>query len=152
MRITKLHIRIAEEAQTWVDTPFYPRMAVKGVGADCVQLALQIYKNCLVLPDDLKLPKYNLGGGEHRERSIVVEWLKTSNYFKKIDRPQEGALAVFLSGRERSVEHHVGVFLNQRFFVHSWRGYGVRETTIADPTWANRLRSIWLPKVKRKTK
>lgn len=135
--------RVIAEARSWLGTPFYPHMAQKKVGADCVHLALAIYKACKVLPADVELPDYSLGNSDHLDRSIVIHWLASSRWFAPHDgMPEPGMLITLKVGR---VEHHVGISVGPGKFVHSVRNYGVIESDLRDSTWKDRLRSVWRP-------
>lgn len=135
--------RLAAVARSWIGTPFFPGQAVKGVGADCVQFALAVYKEAGIAPADMKLPAYDLGGGDHLVFSIVLTWLKTCPYVAlESDMPGMGSLITLRVGR---VDHHVGIMVAKRKFVHAIRKYGVVEMDIADSTWAEKLKSSWRP-------
>jgi NlpC/P60 family putative phage cell wall peptidase len=140
-----LRARVSEEARTWIGTPFFPHTCKKGVGCDCVQLALGIFKAVGFAPADMEFPPYRLGTGEHSSSSQVADWLEHSNYVEpEPDGPQPGDILTFKIGR---VEHHVGVMCGDSEFVHCFRGYGVVVADLRDPTWHTRLRTVWRPKV-----
>lgn len=144
---------IAAIARTWPGTPFFPHMAKKGVGADCVQLARAIYVEAGIVPETLQFPRYRLDGGSHRESSAVIEFLEQCPHVENCASGPEvpmiaacapGNLVTFEVGR---VAHHVGVTLGGGKFVHAIRRYGVIECELKDPTWLKRLRSVWRPKL-----
>ena len=135
--------RVTKVARSWVGTPFYPHCCKKGVGVDCVHLALAVYKEAGVLPDDLELPHYTLDGGEHLHDSLVVQWLARSPLFVvSSEMPCEGELLVIRYAR---VEHHVGVMTEGTKFVQAVRHGGVVERDMRDSTWSSRLRGCWRP-------
>lgn len=134
---------VARIGRSWIGTPFYPHMAKKGIGADCVHLALEIYKEAGVLPKDLELPEYSLDGGAHLVDSLVVQWLARSDLFEIVSRhPEQGELITLKVGK---VVHHVGIMVSSSTFVQSIRNAGVVERDLRDPTWSNRLRGCWKP-------
>ena len=136
--------RVAEVARSWIGTPFYPHAAKKGVGADCVQLALEIYIEAGVLPAGTTLPKYSLDAGDHRDESMVIQWLSASPDFEpESEHPTLGSLITLNVGR---VVHHVGIMTGATLFVQSIRRYGVVERDLRDSTWSSRLRGSWKPK------
>lgn len=135
---------IAKVAKEWVGTPFFPYMAKKGVGADCVHLALAIYQEAGVVPAWESLPRYHLDGGEHLDKSIVIQWLESHPYMIWVESPEIGDLITLQYGR---VIHHVGVMVGERMFVQCIRKYGVIESDLRDPTWSQRVQSVWRPKV-----
>lgn len=144
--------KIAQIARTWLGTPFFPHMAQRGVGCDCVQLARAIYVEAGHAPDSVTFPPYSLDGGNHLNKSIVVSFLEECGLFScawdhKIDvaispSSQPGDLLTFQIGR---VPHHVGIAVGGGKFINSIRGYGVIECDITDATWGSRLRSVWRP-------
>jgi cell wall-associated NlpC family hydrolase len=136
--------RVANEAERWLGTPFFPRMAKPGVGADCVQLALAVYKDAGVLPVTATLPSYNLDGGNHRRTSLVLEWLSTCPHLVPEDRPSVGSLLVYRLGR---VEHHVGIMVDGRRLVHAVRGYGVIHGEVNDTLFRDGFAGSWGPAV-----
>jgi cell wall-associated NlpC family hydrolase len=141
-----LRQKIVKVARSWVGTPFFPHTAKKGVGADCVHFALEVYKEAGAVPQDTSLPEgYSLGGGDHLERSLVVSWLSSCKWVAPEDGwPQPGSVVTFQFGR---VAHHVAIVTDGNLFVHAVRDYGVIELNLKDPTWTKRLRSSWKPRV-----
>lgn len=136
---------IASIARTWVGTPFYPHIAKRGVGADCVTLGLAIYKEAGVIPANTELPQYRLDTGDSLNSSIVLNWLSQSPYFEAEEgMPKLGSAITLKIGK---VVHHVGVMIDQTQFVHAIRSYGVVTGDLRDSTWMKRLRTCWGPKV-----
>jgi cell wall-associated NlpC family hydrolase len=134
---------VATEATRWLGTPFFPRMAKLGVGADCVQLALAVYKEARVLPPVAELPKgYSLDGGNHRRTSLVLEWLASCPYLAPEGRPVIGSLVVYRLGR---VPHHVGIVVDERRFIHAVRGYGVIHGDLRDTLFKEGYAGSWGP-------
>ena len=98
--------RAAAEALTWVGTPFAPHARTKGIGCDCVQLALGIFQAAGVVPATEEFPPYRLDVSAHLDRSVVLDWLRSSGYFVPEQSVEPGCLLAFTFGR---VVHHVGV-------------------------------------------
>lgn len=134
--------KLSTIARTWISTPFYPHMAKRGVGADCVQLVFSIYKEAGLIADDATLPKYSLAGGEHLHQSIVLNWLSTCGYVQPEQTPDAGSVITFKIGK---VDHHVGIMINSNLFIHSARRFGVIEGDLRDSTFAKRLQTCWGP-------
>jgi cell wall-associated NlpC family hydrolase len=130
-------------ARTWLGTPFYPHMAKRGIGADCVQLVMAIYKEAGLIPEGETLPKYSLQGGEHLNESIVLKWLSTCGYVQPEQTPGPGSVITFRIGK---VDHHVAIMISDTKFIHSARRFGVIEGDLRDPTFAKRLQTCWGPK------
>lgn len=136
---------IVEEARSWIGTPFYPHVAIKGVGADCVTFALRVFQGVGLIPQSESLPKYALDGGSHLPASQVIEWLKACGWFVEISgAPLAGDVVTFRVGK---VVHHVGIAITDMKFVHCIRRYGVIESDLRDETWKSRLQTIWTPRL-----
>ena len=133
-------MNISEIALSWVGTPFFPHMARKGIGADCVTQALAIFQEAGLLPSGIKFPDYNLADGDHLSESTVLKWLELTNWFTRCDTIDVGDLITFRIGK---VVHHVGVAVDAVQFVHNIRGYGSILSRIDDSTWSKRLVSIF---------
>lgn len=133
-------MNIPEIARSWLGTPFYPHQARKGIGTDCVHLALAIYKEAGVIPPEVALPRYRLDGGYHLQSSTVLNWIESAPYFERVQAPQPGDLITLEMGR---VVHHVGVMVTESKFVQAIRRYGVVESDLNDSTWGERVRSVW---------
>lgn len=128
-------------AFSWVGTPFFPHMAKKGVGADCVHLALAIFQESGELPEWVELPDYSLSQGDHLDQSAVEHWLEETPWFELVDdEPGQKDVVTFRIG---NVSHHVGVALSGGRFVHAMRGLGTAVGFLSDSTYAKRLVSTW---------
>lgn len=136
---------VSRIARSWLGTPFYPHMAKRGVGADCVNLALAIYKEAGVVPGSTTFPPYSLDQGDHLHISLVMQWLSSSPYFEtESEMPRSGSLITLKIGR---VIHHVGIMVGDTQFVQAIRNYGVVQLDLRDSTWMKKLRSSWKPKI-----
>jgi cell wall-associated NlpC family hydrolase len=134
--------RLADCAIQWRGTPFFPKMAKRGIGADCVHFVLAVYKEAEVAPLSATLPAYTLDGGLHRARSLVLEWLAACPYVAREETPRTGSVITFRYGR---VPHHVGLMVDDHLFLHAVRGYGVTEGDLRDATFKDKLTSSWGP-------
>lgn len=144
-------------ARSWIGTPFDKGQAVRGVGVDCVRLAAEIYLRLGVI-SEFDPPPYHLDGGNHLDRSQVLEYLQAHGDFHPVpgwwsQRPAEqwdvlpGDLLVMKIGR---VEHHVGVVIDPPRFVHALASHGVIESTFMDPTYRSRVTAVYRPNVSAK--
>ena len=137
----ELRRKIAEVALSWVGTPFFPHMAKKGVGADCVNLVLAVAEEAGAVPaGTLAFPSYSLSCGPHLHSSIVVDWLSHCKWARRVEQIDLGNLITFKVGR---VDHHTGIVVGPTTFVQSIRHYGVIVSDLRDSTWENRLQTIW---------
>lgn len=137
-------LKVAQVAESWLGTPFFPHMAKKGVGVDCVQLAKGICIEAgLGSESDADFPPYRLDVGLHLDSSIVLRWLEQSKFFYRVTEISPGCILTVRIGR---IEHHVGVVLSDcKRFVHAVREYGVITGTLRDSTWSSRITTIWEP-------
>lgn len=134
-------IDIASIARSWIGTPFFPKMASKGVGADCVTMMLAIYQEATLLPAGIVFPQYTLAQGDHLAESTVLKWLQQTQWFTPAQEPLAvGDLLTFTIGK---VVHHTGIVVSDFSFVHSIRGYGAIESLLRDSTWQSRFAGAW---------
>lgn len=139
----------ASAALEWVGTPFFPRMAKKHVGADCIQLVLAIYQEVGLVPPGVEIPRYHLSQGKHLDRNVIGDWLAGpgAEWMTELPAdardPKPGDLLLFQVGR---VVYHAAVTVYHGRFVHALRGYGVMESFLRDETWSTKLRAVYRPK------
>lgn len=136
--------RLIHAARRWLGTPFVPHACLPQAGVDCVQLVVAIFWETYGI-DDRQLPDYTMDGGEHRDRSQVLEWLDASPRFERLvdGAPvRTGDVVCFRLGR---VPHHVGLMLAPPIFIHAMRQYGVIESRLDDPSFAKRLAAVYRP-------
>lgn len=56
---------VVAEALSWVGTPFHYGNAVKGAGADCCSLLLEVYRSCGLIADASDIPTYSHDWFQH---------------------------------------------------------------------------------------
>jgi hypothetical protein len=136
-------------ASDWRGTPFRPNARAMGVGVDCVQLIAEIYKATGFI-QEFAPGEYSMDGGQHAERSRVVEYVEGTGQFAMVwqlgDRneadPQAGDLLCFKIGKQI---HHAGLAVSPLKFFHVYRGYAAKESLFNDATWRKRLQRIYRP-------
>ncbi len=135
---------LSEAAGRWLGTPFHPHAGLPQVGVDCVHLLAAVYKETGAL-DGWEFPAYTMDGGDHRATSLVLEWLDRHARFERVpagETVQPGDLLCFRLGR---VPHHVGLLIAGNRFIHAMRNYGVIESQLDDPTFAERFVAAYRP-------
>jgi len=135
---------LAEAAERWLGTPFHPHACLPRIGVDCVHLLAAIYKETGAL-EGWEFPAYTMDGGDHRATSLVLEWLGSHPRFEGVpagEALQPGDLLCFRLGR---VPHHVGLLIPGNRFIHAMRNYGVIESQLDDPTFAERFVTAYRP-------
>lgn len=135
-------IRLRDELQSWMGTPFRHNASVKRAGVDCVRLVGEVMVACGVEPA-YDFGFYTLDHSMHSERSILVDYILATGKFAAV-QPADGArlgdIAVFRIGK---CPHHAGIMLDERQFVHAMVHSCVRQSDITDSTWAKRLVSFY---------
>lgn len=64
--------RFERELSAWAGTPFWPRMAQRGVGVDCVRFAFAVLQNLDVI-GPIDWPRYPIRGGGREIIGIIEE-------------------------------------------------------------------------------
>lgn len=105
---SKLGRRIAEEAMTWIGTPYKYAGTEKGKGTDCSGMVLRVYEDVA----GLKLP---------RNSARQAEFCKPL----RSDEVEAGDLVFFATGSDPSKVSHVGIMVDDRQFVHASTRKGV---------------------------
>lgn len=142
---------LKDAADGWLGTPFRDHWRTKGVGVDCIQLAVAIYSECGLI-EAFDPPKYNVGAWKGLKSSPVTDWVEGSENFLIINETgltkrgvlQPGDLLTFNHGR---VVYHLGIFLGEGtdLFVHAITQDGVCKRTLQDSTWSKRLIAAYRP-------
>ncbi len=74
MNETQFRSAIAEEAKTWIGTPYHSNGTLKGVGVNCAEFLFGVAKNAGVIPADAPLPRWytpQLATNSKEERLIA---------------------------------------------------------------------------------
>ena len=67
--------KVAEIAKLWLGTPYHHMGRVRGAGADCAMMPLEVYTEAGILPrSDVQF--YPLSWAVHREREVYLEWIE----------------------------------------------------------------------------
>ena len=136
--------RLHSVALSWLGTPFVPHACIRGAGVDCVHLAANILieAGCNFV---FNPPNYSIDGGNHLAKSKIAEWIEASGHFNLIPPPLKTEIGDVILFRIGKVEHHCGVKVTPATFIHAFRGRGVIESNIADPTWSRRRGMAYRP-------
>jgi cell wall-associated NlpC family hydrolase len=146
--------RLCADAAGWVGTPFAAHSQVRGAGVDCIHLCAALYEATGFL-DGFKPPAYAIDAGNHNAESQILEWLATNRQFRPVfardaDQPaaadllQPGDLLLF---RIAAVEHHCGVLLGRKRFIHARAGVHSTVTidSLTDPIYRRCLTFAFRP-------
>jgi len=131
---------IIKEARSWVDTAWHHQASLRGVGCDCIGLIRGIYKNITGI-----------------EFQGIINYAQTPFFYCRDERlypelqkhlveiPVEDAIAgdiVTFSYRDRFPDHHLGIIMDDGFFVHASCDPGVNRVIVTryDEQWKERTR------------
>ena len=134
--------RLLAIMESWLGTPFHAHAGIKSVGVDCVRLAAEVYKEAGLL-GDCQFPTYAIDAGQHRQDSMLLEWLDQSPHFECIEEGREvGDLFCFRFGRSA---HHLGICAGGTRFIHALLRRSVCYASLDDPTYGRRLVATYRP-------
>jgi len=134
--------RLVANVAHWFGTPFVAHARIAGAGVDCVQLAAALYIACGVI-ESFDPGHYTLQGGKHAGRSHVLDWIRDSNRFKRVQDVVAGDL-LCMQFRQRVV-HHVGVAIGGGKFVHVLEKRSVEIANLQDFAYRRALKAIYRP-------
>lgn len=142
-RIIALNFHAAE----LVDTPFAPHAMVPGAGIDCVHVNAWCYLKTGFLKT-FEPPRYSMDLGDHAKESALIGWLDGRDDFKRIlmppsaEDPMAGDAICFNMGMS---EHHVGLMINGKQFVHVLPRRRVIISSLVEPAYARRVTAMYRP-------
>ena len=108
--------KLAEEALTWVGTPYRYGASEKGKATDCSGLVLMVYKKIA----NVDMPRNSA---------------KQAQFCKKISKKEvkPGDLVFFAIGSNKNEISHVGVMIDEIRFVHASASKGVIISEMTTP-------------------
>ena len=134
--------RLLAIIESWLGTPFHAHAGIKSVGVDCVHLVAEIYREAGLL-EECRFPAYAIDAGQHRQDSMLLEWLDRSPNFQRVEEGREvGDLFCFRFGRSA---HHLGICAGGSKFIHALLRRSVRYALLDDPTYGRRLVATYRP-------
>ncbi len=111
---------VAAEALTWLRTPYAHRQRLKGAGADCAGLPLEVYAAVgLIPPTDVGL--YSNQWHLHRSAERYLEWVE--RFGREIPRAEARA-GDFLIWRFGRTYSHGAILIDERRIVHAYAQAG----------------------------
>jgi cell wall-associated NlpC family hydrolase len=121
MRHSQARRAVADEALTWLRTPYAHRQQLKGVGVDCAQFPLAVYAAVgVIAPVDAGLycPQWHL----HRSEELYLDAVRRLAREIAAGDARPGDFAVWRYGRTFS---HGAILLEGTGVIHALRGVGV---------------------------
>lgn len=118
---------VVAEARSWIGTPFHHHACVKGVGVDCIHLAIGVCKMIGIISREYEAPAYSMTPDgvslqQHCDRNMTRV---------RMDEMQPGDLCLFAISLD---PQHVGIVGDYRYggksIIHALCGRGVVETRL----------------------
>lgn len=123
--ISKTRKKIAEEAMTWMGTPYGYGKAEKGKACDCSGMVMSVYEKVT----GIKLP---------RNSAKQQEYCKS---LKKKD-VEVGDLCFFATGKDPDKTSHVGIMIDDSSFIHASTSKGVVVSDITQPYYVRTFKGF----------
>lgn len=133
--------RIIAAAREWIGTPYHDQASVKGVGADCLGLALGVWRE-IIGPEPTEIPPYTRDWGEVGSVEVFAKTAMNWMIPLPLSQLRPGALIVFRM-REGAVAKHCGILTEADTFIHAYDRLGVIEERFTD-AWRRRLAFAFL--------
>ncbi len=122
---------VVAEARSWLGTPYHDHGRVKGAGADCALMPLEVYSRALTLHMP-QVPKYVMQWHLHRSEELYLEYVRNLGAIE-VAIPEPGDFALFRIGR---VYSHGAIVLAWPKILHAVNPRGV---ILADASIDERL-------------
>lgn len=122
-------------------TPHRDRIAIPGIGVDCIMLAIEIYRAAGIFPE-FTIPQYKTNHGIFRDHNILSVLFRDFAHFRQVGVPEIdfGDTLVFRVGR---YSNHVGVVVDGKC-VHSIARTGVVCSTMT-PGFLKKVEAVMRP-------
>lgn len=114
--------KVAEEALTWVGTPYKYAGCDKKDGTDCSGMVMRVYEDVT----GSKIPRNSA---------------KQAEFCYKLDtnKAETGDLVFFATGKDPNKISHVGILVDDNRFVHASSSKGVVVSELSQPYYRQRL-------------
>lgn len=129
----------ADEALSWLDTPYRHQATCKGAGTDCLGLLRGVWR-ALYGEEPEPIPPYTPDWSEPQSREELMQAAKRHLIAKPLDRAGVGDVLLFRM-RSGSVAKHLGIQIATGAaptFVHAYSGHGVELSPLSRP-WIRRI-------------
>lgn len=134
-------IAVVAEARSWLRTPYHDHGRVKGAGADCAMLPLDVYATVLGItmpPPPRYVQQWNL----HRTEELYLDYVRSVPGIREIAETevQSGDFVLFHIGRAFA---HGAIVVSWPSIVHSVNPQGVMLDDAAQNPWTGRRKRIF---------
>lgn len=143
MSPTEFQQAVADEALSWIGTPFRWQQSTKGEGADCKGLVAGVARE-LGRPEAESLEAQM--AGEYRTGHVPTRALRQglARLFDKVVDMQPGDILLL---KVHDKPQHLGIYVGGGRMVHTYIGVGqVRSTPLGNGgpySWLSQIVSIW---------
>lgn len=139
---------IAEEAKSWVNTPYHANGALKGVGCNCAQFLFGVAKNAQVLSPSAPFPRWftpQLATNSKEERLVAYV---TGYGAREISEAEvkTGDIVLYKSGQAHG---HAAIVLDWPNIVHVMPIHGCQTGTVDEGLlgkFSRRYFTLWRDK------
>jgi NlpC/P60 family putative phage cell wall peptidase len=132
--------QVADEALTWLATPYVHQQSCKGVGVDCVGLLYGVCQSLGLMPGYV-MPVYSTEWHIHNNQELLVEQLTQLGCTRiTVEEAQPGDLLVMQYGR---VSSHVGIKVPDNKIIHARVDVGSVVINDLAGELGRRTRSAW---------
>ena len=150
-RVKERQEALTAELKSWEGTPFTARMAVKGVGVDCIRFAHAV-NQAVGACGPVVWPRYKTVSIGDKYLRLLCDSIEASANVRAIwTRSEDGPdpdLAIFRPGDLLIISsgqswHHTGIYENWPWFWHCLRGKKVQRNRIDDSTWLSGIYRVY---------
>ncbi len=120
---TEFRSAIAEEAKTWIGTPYHANGAVKGVGVNCAQFLYCVAKAATVIASDAPLPRWFTPQlATHSKEERLVAYVMSYGATEVTEAcVGTGDIVLYKSGQAHG---HAAIVLDWPCIIHVLPGHG----------------------------
>jgi cell wall-associated NlpC family hydrolase len=108
---------VAEEAITWIDTPYHASGAVKGVGVNCAQFLYRVAKAAGAVPADAPAPRWFTAQlATHSKEERIIQYIQSYGGVEiSEDQVKTGDIVAYKSGQAHG---HMALVLEYPEIIH----------------------------------
>ena len=119
LQASELRASIVAEALTWIGTSYHSQAHLKGIGVDCIGLAIGVGKATGLIDKQYKPPIYSQEWHWHQNEELLKNTMeKMGCRMLRMEQRQPGDLLLFQFGR---VCAHVAILVDDGMVVHAAR-------------------------------
>ena len=130
--------KIIEEANSWLGTRWVHGQACKGVGADCIQFIVAIFKSVGLLDKKYTTKKYNRDWALHNSESVMLNEIKNYCFDVNLFTIKIGDIITYKYGQCQS---HTAIYIGKNQMIHAHIKNGVIKSNISEFVLKNPL--VW---------